>query len=308
MKVLVTGANGFIGTHLSAYLTARDIPCRRAVRRLDNGDGDTAVVGNIDGATDWLSVLAGITVVVHLAARVHVLREEARDPLAEFRRVNVEGTARLARQAAAAGVHRFIFMSTIKVNGEETFARPFGSADPPAPADPYSISKLEAEEVLGQIARKTGMEMVILRPPLVYGQGVGGNFARLVGLVRQGWYLPLGSVRNRRSLIGVENLCSLITLCLTHPAAANRMLLISDGRDLSTPELIREIAKACGVAPRLLPFPPPLLHLLARLCGRGMEIRRLTGNLQIDSSQSSSLLDWHPPVSLEDGLRQSVRL
>lgn len=306
MKVLVTGANGFIGNHCCAYLTEQNIPCRRGVRRPDHRGGDTAVVGDIDGATDWAQALSGITVVVHLASRVHVLREEAHDPLAEFRRVNVAGTARLARQAAAAGIRRFILMSTIKVNGEETFARPFGPDDRPAPADPYSISKLEAEEALGRISRETGMEAVILRPPLVYGRGVGGNFARLVRLVRRGWYLPLASVRNRRSLIGVENLCSLITLCLTHPAAANRILLVSDGRDLSTPELIRGIAQACGVAPRLLPFPPLLLHFLARLCGRQMEIRRLTGSLQIDSSQTSSLLDWRPPVSLEEGLRQGV--
>jgi nucleoside-diphosphate-sugar epimerase len=306
MKVLVTGANGFIGTHLCAYLAARDIPCRRAIRRPDGQGGDTATVGDIDGFTDWSQALAGITVVVHLAARVHVLHEEARDPLAEFRRVNAEGTARLARQAAAAGVRRFILLSTIKVNGEETFARPFAPDDLPVPADPYGISKLEAEEMLGRIARETGMEAVILRPPLVYGRGVGGNFARLVRLVRQGWYLPLGSVRNRRSLIGVENLCSLISLCLAHPAAANRVLLVSDGRDLSTPELIRGIAQACGVPPRLLPFPPPLLHLLARFCGREREIRRLTGSLQLDSSQTCSLLDWHPPVSLEEGLRQGV--
>lgn len=306
MKVLVTGANGFIGTHLCAYLAARDIPCRRAVRRPDHQGGDTAMVGDIGGSTDWSQALAGITVVAHLAARVHVLHEEAQDPLAEFRRVNAEGTARLARQAAAAGVRRFILLSTIKVNGEETFARPFAPDDLPAPADPYGVSKLEAEEVLGRIARETGMEAVILRPPLVYGRGVGGNFARLVRLVRRGWYLPLGSVCNRRSLIGVENLCSLISLCLAHPAAANRVLLVSDGRDLSTPELIRGIAQACGVPPRLLPFPPPLLHLLARLCGRAMEIRRLTGSLQLDSSQTCSLLDWHPPVSLAEGLRQGV--
>lgn len=306
MKVLVTGANGFIGTHLCAYLAARDIPYRRAVRCFDDHDDDTAVVGDIDEATDWSPALTGITVVVHLAARVHVLREEEHDPLAAFRRVNVAGTSRLARQAAAAGVRRFILLSTIKVHGEETLARPFGPDDPPAPADPYSISKLEAEEVLGRIARETGLEAVILRPPLVYGRGVGGNFARLVRLVRQGWYLPLGSVRNRRSLVGVENLCSLITLCLTHPAAANRVLLVSDGLDLSTPELIRAIARACGVVPRLLPFPPPLLQLLARLCGREREVRRLTGNLQLASSQTRSLLDWEPPISLEEGLRQGV--
>ncbi|HBI15688.1 MAG TPA: hypothetical protein DDY20_09280 [Desulfobulbaceae bacterium] len=306
MKVLVTGANGFLGTHLCAYLAARDIPCRRAVRRPDQSGGDTAAVGDIDGATDWAPALSGITVVVHLAARVHVLREEAHDPLAVFRRVNVEGTAKLARQAAEAGVRRFIFMSSIKVNGEETFARLFGPDDQPAPADPYGISKLEAEEVLRQVARNTGIEAVILRPPLVYGRGVGGNFTRLVRLVRQGWYLPLGSVRNRRSLVGVENLCSLVFLCLGHPAAANRVLLVSDGRDVSTPELIRGIAQACAVAPRLLPCPPFLLRLLARLCGREKEIRRLTGSLQIDDSRTRSLLDWQPPLSLAEGLRQSV--
>ena len=307
MKVLVTGASGFIGSHLCNSLAASGIPFRRAVRRPEQCDVDAAAVGDIDGATDWSQALAGITVVVHLAARVHVLREEAADPLAAFRRVNAEGTARLARQAAEAGVHRFIFVSTIKVNGEETFARPFGPDDQPAPVDPYSVSKLEAEDALGRIGRESGMEVVILRPPLVYGRGAGGNFARLVRLVRQGWYLPLGSVRNQRSLVGVENFCSLIVLCLTHPAAASRVLLVSDGRDLSTPELVRAIAQACGVTPLLLPFPPALIHLLAGLSGRTEEIRRLTGSLQIDLSQTRRLLDWQPPVSLEDGLRLSVR-
>lgn len=305
MKVLVTGANGFVGGHLRAWLAARNIDCCGAVRSFPGG-GDIEVVGEVDGTTDWTRALTGITVVVHLAARVHVLREKAVDPLAEFRRVNAAGTARLARQAAEAGVRRFILLSTIKVNGEETFGHPFGPDDPPAPVDPYSISKLEAEEALLRIAGETGMEAVILRPPLVYGKGVGGNFARLVRLVRRGWYLPLGSIRNRRSLVGVENLCSLITACLAHPAATNRVLLVSDGRDLSTPELIRAIAGACGVKPRLLPLPVPLLHLLAGLCGRKMEVRRLTGSLQLDSSGTSTLLEWQPPLSVAQGLRMSV--
>ncbi|MHB1348519.1 MAG: NAD-dependent epimerase/dehydratase family protein [Desulfobulbaceae bacterium] len=306
MKVLVTGAAGFIGSHLRAYLAERHIPCRAAVRRPDNGIGDAAAVGEINGATDWTSALAGIDTVVHLAARVHVLRDEALDPLAEFRRVNVEGTARLAGQAAAAGVRRFVLMSTIKVLGEETFARPFGPADLPAPVDPYAVSKLEAEEALLRVARDTGMEAVILRPPLVYGKGVGGNFARLVGLVRRGWFLPLGSVRNRRSLVGVENLCSLITVCLVHPAAANQVFLVSDGQDLSTPELIRAIALACGKRPRLLPLPVFLLHLLAKIIGREMEVRRLTGSLWVDSSLTRSLLDWSPPVTVGQEIRRSV--
>ena len=306
MNVLVTGANGFVGSHLCAYLAGKDIACRRAVRCREGVGPDATEVGEIDGTTDWTRALAGITVVVHLAARVHVLREKALDPLAEFRRVNVEGTAGLARQAAAAGVRRFIFLSTIKVNGEETSTRPFAPDDRPAPVEPYSISKLEAEEALRVIARETGLELVILRPPLVYGRGVAGNFARLVRLVRQGWYLPLGSVRNRRSLLGVENLCSLLTLCLAHPGAANKVLLASDGQDVSTPDLVRGIAQVCGVAPRLLPLPVALLQLLAGLCGRGPEMRRLTGSLQIDISRTSTLLGWQPPLTLAQGLRQCV--
>lgn len=306
MKVLVTGANGFIGSHLCACLAGQGIPCRKAVRRDPGSNGDVVAVGEIDTDTDWAPALAGISTVVHLAARVHVLREEARDPLAEFRRVNVAGTVRLARQAAAAGVDRFILLSTIKVNGEETNGRPFTAADQPAPADPYAVSKLEAEEALRAIGRETGMETVVIRPPLVYGRGVAGNFARLVGLVRQGWYLPLASVRNRRSLVGVENLCSLLTVCLTHPEAAGQVLLVSDGQDVSTPELVQAIAQACGVAPRLLPVPAALLHGLAWLCRREEEMRRLTGSLQVDISPTCRLLDWRPPLTLAQGLSRSL--
>lgn len=306
MQVLVTGANGFIGSHLCAALTERGSGVRRAVRRTQAPARDTVAVGEIDGTTDWGRALAGIDAVVHCAARVHVLREKSSDPLAAFRRVNVEGTRALARQAAMAGVRRFLLLSTVKVNGEETFDHPFAATDPPAPADPYGVSKLEAEQVLQEIAGESGMETVIIRPPLVYGRGVGGNFARLVGLVRGGWWLPFGAVRNRRSLVGVENLCSLLLCCLDHPAAAGQVFLVRDNEDVSTPELIRAIASACGVPPRLLPVPPWLLEGLARLCGRGAEMRRLTGSLQVDSSAAADLLAWLPPLTLAQGLHRSV--
>ncbi|MGW8195872.1 MAG: NAD-dependent epimerase/dehydratase family protein, partial [Desulforhopalus sp.] len=226
--------------------------------------------------------------------------------LAEFRRVNVEGTLNLARQAVGKGVVRFIFISTIKVNGEETVDRPFGADDKPAPKDPYSISKLEAEIGLRRIAGETGLEVVIIRPPLIYGPGAGGNFAKLLGLVREGWFLPFGSIRNTRSLIGIDNLCSLITICLTHPAAANRILPVSDGEDVSTPELIRHLARSCGRPARILPVPASLLNLLAKILGKEAELHRLTGNLQVDSSQTRRLLNWQPPLRLEEGIRRCV--
>lgn len=306
MQVLVTGANGFIGRHLCAALAERGIGVRRGVRRNHDSGRDTVVVGEIDGATDWGPALAGIDAVVHCAARVHVMRENASDPLAAFRRVNVDGTRALARQAAAAGVHRFLLLSTVKVNGEETFDRPFAATSPPSPADPYGVSKLEAEQALLAIARESGMETVIIRPSLVYGSGVAGNFARLVDLVRRGWWLPLGAIRNRRSLVGVENLCSLLVRCLDHPAAAGQIFLVSDNEDVSTPELVRAIADACGVAPRLLPVPPRLLEGLAGLCGRGTEMRRLTRSLQVDSSAACDLLGWLPPLTLAQGLCRRV--
>jgi len=301
MNVLVTGANGFVGRHLCAYLAAEGISCRPAVRG-GGGDGRTVAVGDIDGRTDWSRALASITAVVHLAARVHVMREKAGDPLAEFRRVNVDGSLNLARQAAEKGVGRFIFLSTIKVNGEETIDRPFRADDRPAPSDPYAISKLEAEDGLRRIAGETGMEAVIIRSPLVYGPGAGGNFARLLGLACAGWYLPLGGINNQRSLVGIDNLCSLISVCLAHPAAANRILLVSDGEDVSTPELIRHLAGGCRRPARLFPLPPVLLRLSARLLGREAELRRLTSSLQVDSLPTRRLLDWQPPVSLAQGI------
>ncbi len=230
--------------------------------------------------------------------------ESATDPLREFRRVNVEGTLNLARQAAACGVRRFIFVSSVKVNGESTeAAHPFTAQQAPAPLDPYGISKMEAEQGLCQIAAETGMEVVIIRPPLVYGPGVKANFSALMRAVQRGLPLPLALVRNQRSLIALDNLVDFIITCATHPKAANQTFLVSDGQDLSTPELIRKIALAADVPARLLPVPVWALQAGARLLGKGDAMQRLCGNLQVDISKARELLGWVPPVSVEDGLR-----
>jgi len=303
MTVLVTGATGFVGTHLCEYLEVKDFSFRKAVRRNVDGDEQAIVVGDIDGQTDWSQALDGIEVVVHLAARVHIMLESAKDPFVEFRRVNVDGSLNLARQAAAKGIKRIVYLSTIKVNGEGTVGRPYRPDDIPAPADPYSVSKMEAEEGLLRIARETGMEVVILRPPLIYGKGAGGNLFRLLKLVKQGWYLPFGLINNKRSLIGIENLCSIIVVSLSHPAAVNRVMLVSDGEDVSTPELIRLLAQGCGRSPRIFPVPLSVLYFMGKLFGRTSEIHRLSGDLQVDSSQTQSLLDWCPILSLAQGIQ-----
>ena len=245
--------------------------------------------------------------VVHLAARVHVMNDGAADPLVEFRKVNVEGTFNLARQAVAAGVRRFVFLSSVKVNGECTLAgHAFDEAARPAPQDAYGLSKHEAEQGLRQIAAETGMEVVIIRAPLVYGPGVKANFASLVRGVRRGWPLPLGAVRNRRSLVGLGNLVDFIVTCTTHPQAANQTFLVSDGQDLSTADLVRALARATGVPARLPSVPVWALHGAAALLGKGDAVQRLCGNLQVDITKAREVLGWAPPVSVEEGLRQAV--
>ncbi len=270
-------------------------------------DVDTVYVGDCGPDTDWTAALAGVTVVVHAAARVHEMRDTAADSLATYRRVNTDGTLNLGRQAAAAGVRRFIFLSTIKVNGERTLPDcPFTAGDAPAPADPYAISKLEAETGLRRIADGSGMEVVILRLPMVYGPGVKGNFARLLRAVVKGGVLPFGAVDNRRSLVGIDNLVDLITVCIDHPAVAGQTLLVSDGEDLSTSELIRHIAASLHRPARLIPVPVPLLRLGAMLVGRREDIDRLTDSLQIDIRGTCELLGWTPPVGIHDGLLRCV--
>jgi nucleoside-diphosphate-sugar epimerase len=304
--ILVTGANGFVGRMLCEALTGAGRAVRKAVRAPLAGFSDLAV-GDIGPATDWRAALEGAGAVVHLAARTHVLRETAPDSLAEYRRINVAGTDRLARAAAAAGVRRLVFLSSVKVNGERTDARAFTEDDAPRPGDAYGVSKWEAEHALARAAAETGLKVVVLRPPLVYGPGVKGNFLRLVHLVARGMPLPLGAVANRRSLVYAGNLVDAIVKALDAPHAAGRTYLVSDGEDVSTPDLVRALAQSLGVKARLVPIPLLLLKLAAAIAGRGDEFARLTGSLQVDSARLRRELAWRPPFTLAQGLEQTAR-
>lgn len=296
-SILVTGPSGFIGQALSDRLETDGYSVVRAVRQ-GNPLGEF-IVGNIGPETEWLHALQGCQAVVHLAARVHVMHDSAMDPLTEFRIVNTDGTLNLARQAAQAGVQRFIFLSSAKVNGEEGT---FTEKDPPAPKDAYAISKWEAEQGLHQIMAETGMEVVILRPPLVYGPRVRANFLRLIRLIDRGFPLPLGAVDNHRSLLYLGNLIDAIVACLRHPAAAGKTYLVSDGKAVSTPELIRHLAQALGCRARLWSMPVGVLHFTGRLVGKSKEIDRLLGSLMLDSGAIEYDLDWQPPFSMQNGL------
>ena len=308
LQILVTGANGFVGRALCSETLARGAAVRgvsRATCDLPIGV-DNVVVGCIDGSTDWLSVLADCEVVVHLAARVHVMQEATADPLKEFRRVNVQGTLNLARQTAAAGVRRFVFISSVGVNGAETFQRPFTAHDEVAPHSPYAVSKYEAELGLQALAAETGLEMVILRPPLVYGPNAPGNFGSLMRWLQRRVPLPLGAIHNQRSLVALDNLVDLIVICLTHPAAANQTFLVSDGEDVSTTELLRRMGQALGRPARLVPLPASILKLAAALMGKLGVAQRLCGSLQVDIDKTRRLLDWTPPLTLDEGLNKAA--
>jgi nucleoside-diphosphate-sugar epimerase len=308
--MLLTGVSGFLGAALLLRLRGDGRDVMAVVRTPTTrplGSVLTVCVGEIVGATDFAVALVGITTVVHLAARVHVMHDTAAEPLAAFRAVNVAGTLNLARQAAAAGVKRFVFVSSVKVNGECTKpGRAFTEADVPDPQDAYGLSKYEAEQGLRQLAADTGIEVVIIRPPLVYGPGVKANFLSLMRAVQRGWPLPLGAVHNQRSLVALDNLVDFIVTCTTHPQAANQTFLVSDGRDLSTAELVRGLAREAGVPARLVPVPIWVLEAGATLLGKGDAVQRLCGNLQVDISKARSLLGWVPPVSVDDGLRRAV--
>lgn len=308
-KVLVTGANGFIGRNLVAEFVARKLTVRGAVRKLGVifHEGDNVAVGEVNANTDWREALAGITHVVHLAARTHITREMFEDPLAEFRAINAEGALNLARQAVQAGISRFVFVSTVKVNGEG-WAHAYTETDKPAPEDPYAISKWEAELGLRSIAAHTAMEIVILRSPLVYGPGAKANFASMMRWLNSGVPLPLAAVtENRRSLVALDNLIDLIVTCLDHPAASNQTFMVSDGEDLSTADLLRRAGVALGRPARLFYVPTALLKLGAILANKPGIYRRLCGSLQLDITQTRQLLQWSPPLGVDEGLRRAAQ-
>ncbi len=298
---LVTGASGFVGSHLIADLARRGLPARGITRGVIPG---LVTVSSYGPNVDWREHLAGINAIVHLAARVHVMRETTADPLAMFREANVAATINLARQAAESGVRRFVFVSSIKVNGEWTEpGRPFTADDPPDPQDPYGISKAEAESELMNLGKQTGLEITIVRPPLVYGPNVRGNFRSLLKWAASGVPSILPAVRNRRSFIYVGNLSDLLITTLDHPNAANRVFLVSDGRDFSTHEFLTKLTIASGNRPRSIYVPPAVLYGIGTLTGRREVIARLTNNLQIEVTPTSHLLGWHPPVPVDEAIK-----
>ncbi len=305
MKVLVTGATGFVGRTLLTMLPRGDV--RAAIRSSAPSLNGvlTVVVGEIDGTTDWNDALRGIDCVVHLAARVHVMNP-GDDEVRLFRETNVEGTRRLALSAIQSGVKRFIYLSSIKVNGEATFDAPFTPHDAPHPSDPYGRSKFEAEQLLLLLAKESGMEVIVIRPPLVYGPGVKANFLQLLSLVRKGVPMPFGAVRNVRSLVSVWNLCDLIRHSIDVPLGASRIFLVSDGEDVSSAELIRCIAHAMRRPARLLQVSAVLLKVLGILTRRSAQVSRLVGSLQVDISETKKSLHWQPPLTLDEGIRRTV--
>lgn len=307
-RLLLTGASGFIGQAVFQQFAQRGIAVRPVYRSSAQAFGiaDAVIVPSLDADTEWSVVMQRVDFVVHAAARAHIMQDDALDPLTEYRRVNVQGTLNLARQAAAAGVRRFVFISSIKVNGEGTLpGQPFTADDVPAPQDAYGISKAEAEAGLWQIAQSTGMELVIIRPVLVYGSGVKGNLASMLRWVQRAVPLPLGAVTtNRRSLVALDNLVDLIVLCTQHPQAANQIFLASDGLDVSTTELLCRMAAAVQRPARLWPVPVGLLHLGARLLGKQAVAQRLLGSLQVDIVKNHQLLGWQPPVTMQAALQK----
>ena len=343
-KILVTGAGGFVGTRLTQHLENHGYNVLGVYRKRSLTLGEIPkkrfIVENIDGATDWKDAFSEVNQIIHLAARVHIMTDKAHDPLSEFRRVNVEGTLNLARQAADAGVKRFVFLSSVKVNGEgmdfrgqkpevgrkksegrkntEVRSVPYTETDEPCPQDAYAVSKWEAEQGLMEIGegrradggRETGgrrMEVVIIRPPLVYGPGVKANFLKLMQWLHKGIPLPLGAIHNKRSLVALDNLVDLIVTCVVHPAAANQIFFVSDGKDISTTELLKRMAVALDVPARLLPVPAWMLKAVAVAAGKGDIAQRLLGSLQVDITKAKQLLGWSPPVTLDEGLEKTAR-
>jgi len=309
--ILVTGANGFIGKPVWSELVKAGFQVKCAVRKLNHPINKHCTkiveVGDIGPETDWTNALKSITTIVHLAARVHMMKDSAIEPLSEFRKMNVNATEHLATMAAKAGVKRLVFMSTVKVNGEQTRDKPFTESDLPHPDDPYAISKWEAEQALLKVSNETGLEVVILRPPLVYGPGVQANFLRLLQIVDRNIPLPFLNIKNKRSFIYLGNLVDAIIACCTHPNAKGETFLVSDGEDASTAELVRMIAIAMGKKAKLFPFPQSLLSIIGTLTGKKAELNRLFGSLCIDSSKIRKVLNWKPPISMRDGIQETIK-
>ena len=310
-RILLTGATGFIGKSMAKRLFSDGYNIVSALRVHPTAQllsGEVIVVGDIGSNTDWSRALSGVEFVVHCASRVHIMTDVSKNPLAEFRAVNVGGTISLAKQAAAAGVKRFIFLSSIKVNGESTISgHPFTADLPPNPADPYAVSKYEAEMGLSAVSLETGMEIVIIRSPLVYGPGVKANFLSMLNLLFRRIPLPLGAVKdNRRSFVYLDNLVDLIVTCIKHPAAANQIFLVSDDDDLSTTSLLQRLASNLGKPSKLIKVSPRLIQFGASFIGKASIAQRLCGSLQVDIKKTQDFLGWSPPVSLDDGLRQTA--
>jgi nucleoside-diphosphate-sugar epimerase len=309
MKALVTGANGFVGRQVCAELLRQGHSVRAAVRSANSTIENIEVVpvGTIDDNTDWINALRGVDVVIHLAARVHVMKDTVSDPLAEFLKINLYGTSNLAQQAARAGVKRLVYVSSVKVNGEQTIeTQRFTESDGSNPQDPYAVSKWQAERALRRIALETGLEIVIVRPPLVYGPGVKGNFISLLAAIDKGIPLPLAGAKNARSLVYVGNLADALIACATHPAATGQTYLVSDGEDVSTAMLVEKIAAALGRNSRSFYFPPVLLRAAAALLGRTAQLDRLFGSLRVSDNKLRGELGWQPPYTLEQGLRATA--
>jgi len=309
--ILVTGATGFVGRHLCNRLLAGGRILRGTLLPTENAASlvsgvESVRVESLGPGTAWRHAFAGIETVIHLAARVHIMDDPAADPLTEFRRINTEGTVQLAREAAEAGVKRLVFISSIKVNGEESIV-PYSEDSLPQPVDPYGISKWEAEQALRRIESETSIEVVVIRPTLVYGPGVKANFLGLMKIIHRGFPLPFACIRNSRSLIYIGNLVDALATCAVHPDAAGQTFLVSDGEDIAVPELIRRIASALSVPARLFPVPVHLMRVAGWLTGKSAEINRLTGSLTIDSTKIRQQLGWKPPFTMEEGLRETAR-
>jgi nucleoside-diphosphate-sugar epimerase len=310
IKVLVTGANGFVGQSLCKQLLQQDDFVRAAIRDLNKtvSASEKVLISDLDANTDWSLALQDIQVVIHLAARVHVMKETSTDALAEFRKVNVEGTVNLARQAVRAGVTRFIYLSSIKVNGEQTLpGLPYTAEDVPNPIDPYGISKQEAEIALRQLSAESGLDVVIIRPPLIYGSRVKANFYSMIRMLDKNVPLPFASIANKRSLVALDNLNDLIITCIKHSTVVNQTFLVSDGHDLSTPELLKRMAVALGKKVYLLPVPSALLVIVATILGQKAIAQRLCGSLQVDMTKTCEILAWQPPVNIEDALAKAAQ-